>query len=141
MPRYGFVNSLPLLHATREDLAKSPDLRLSVCAMGPVPPGDEIISMRVWIIQEAGDNVAASAGEGGIHLGGHDEVEAEQLPFTEKDGWMIQTELEKNSSQFVEGAPALGTAMALVRQGKDGPVDIEYWSQAVVIRAHEHPHG
>jgi hypothetical protein len=97
--------------------------------------------MRVWVWQEAGAKVAASAGNGGDHLGGHDRVPTENFPLkgTEHDRWMIQTKLEANSPQFVEGVSALATAMALVR--RDGSLEVEHWSQSVMIGPHEHDHG
>jgi hypothetical protein len=129
-----FDDSLPILTPRPADPSS-----LSVCAMGDVAEGDEIIAMRVWIWQEADGQVAASAGKGGDHLGGHDAVPEETPPF--RDRWMIQTQLEEGSPQFAPGKPALATAMALLRHGKDGPLDVEHWSTAVMIGEHEHHHG
>jgi hypothetical protein len=145
MPRPRFNETLDILgKASDEELEAlaaaglNPELPLSVCAMGPVPPGDEIISMRVWVWQQTDDQVAASAGNGGVHLGGHAPAPSEKLPFKAPD-WMIQTQLEPGSEQFSEGKPALATAMALVR--RDGTLEIDLWSQAVMIGAHDGSHG
>ena len=79
----------------RRDGSRFLDLELSVCAMGPTKPHEDIIAMRVWVWQEAdttdiaedhehGESraaalehpemdtttvTAASAGNGGVHLG------------------------------------------------------------------------
>jgi hypothetical protein len=53
--------------------------------------------------------------------------------------WMIQTQLEPHSPQFVNHKPALATGMALVERG--GAVELEHWSQAVMIAPHEGGHG
>lgn len=138
MGRPRFDESLPVLPAATaadkkamKDAGLDPNLKLSVCAMGPVEKGDEIIAMRVWLYQQTGQKVAASAGNGGVHLGGHPKIPTEKLPFKGAK-WMIQTQLEPNSPQFTKGKPALATAMALVRRG--GSVEIEHWSQGVLIR-------
>jgi hypothetical protein len=111
---------------------------LGVCAMGPVAPGDTLNWMRVWVWQQDGERVAASAGTSGEHLGGHEPTERERIPFTEDREWMIQTELEPGSDQFSDQKPALAIAMALVE--RDGTVDVQTWSQAVMVGS-EHAHG
>jgi hypothetical protein len=78
--------------------------------MGPVAPGDTLNWMRVWVWQQDGERVAASAGTSGEHLGGHDPSERERIPFTEDREWMIQTELEPGSEQFSDQKPALAMA-------------------------------
>jgi hypothetical protein len=114
-----------------------PGTRLGVCAMGPVAAGDKVLSMRVWIFQQVGTQVAAASGEGGKHLGGHDPVPEEDLPF-KGPKWMIQTQLEKDSDQFAAGDGALATAMALVEH-EDRTKDVMHWSRAVMIGP-EHTH-
>ena len=52
-----FFEVLPLL--------KDENTQVGVCAMGPVGTGDTIIWMRVWVWQQDGDNIAASAGQRG----------------------------------------------------------------------------
>jgi hypothetical protein len=116
-------------------------LRLGVCAMGRVADGDQLTSMQVWVWQVDGEKVAASAGKGGEHVGGHPLAPSEQPPYTAEKGWMVQTELEPGSVQFSEGKPALAMAMALVTHA-DGTTDVDQWNQAVMVaerRPHEHP--
>jgi hypothetical protein len=131
-----FKDVLPILHGDKA-------LRFGVCAMGDVADGDKITAMRIWVWQVDGNNVAASSGEGGTHLGGHPLAPNEKPPYRTKKGWMVQTELEPGSKQFSEGKPALAMAMALVTHA-DGTKDVEQWDQAVMIaehRHHEHPEG
>lgn len=101
--------------------------------MGPVAPGDKLLWMRVWVWQQDEGHLAASSGTSGVHLGGHGRDEKEDLPFLPDKGWMIQTELEKHSQQFVEGKPALAMAMAIVEHDRDNSRDVETWSQAVMV--------
>jgi hypothetical protein len=110
---------------------KAGGARLGVCAMGPVADGDKLTWMRVWVWQQAGKRVAAASGTSGEHLGGRTSSK-EKLPFTDKKGWMIQTELEPGSQQFSAGKPALAMAMAMVKHA-DGSKGVEQWSQAVAI--------
>jgi hypothetical protein len=135
--RSKFNESLPIL----EGPADRPEVKLGVCAMGDVAEGDQLTAMRVWIWQHAGTNVAAAAGTGGKHLGGHAMVDSERPPFSER--WMVQTKLEPGSHQFVPEKPALALAMALVKHA-DGTEDVDHWSQAVMIKGHgghEYSHG
>jgi hypothetical protein len=149
MARPKFKESLDILEpasqAEKDKLAAGgldPNLELSVCAMGPLEKGDEILAMRVWVWQEAGSKVAASAGTAGVHLGGHPVAASEIFPLKgtdTSDMWMIQTQLEPHSPQFVNGRPALATGMALVR--REGGVELEHWSQAVMIEPHAGTHA
>ena len=119
-----------------------PGLALSVCAMGPLDEGDEILAMRVWVWQVADGQVAASSGTAGVHLGAHPREPSEFFPLMgtdTSDMWMIQTQLEPHSPQFVNHKPALATGMALVRRSTG--VELEHWSQAVMIGPHEGGHG
>jgi hypothetical protein len=125
-----FREVLPILHG-------DDSLALGVCAMGSVEDGDELTAMRIWVWQVDGDKVAASSGEGGIHLGGHPLAPSETPPYTTQRGWMVQTQLEPGSDQFSEGKPALAMAMALVTH-EDGSKDVEQWNQAVMIAEHRH---
>jgi hypothetical protein len=152
MARPRFNESLDILEpATQAELADmaskglDPDLALSVCAMGPLDKGDEILAMRVWVWQVADGQVAASTGTAGVHLGGHPLAPSEVFPLMGTDTskmWMIQTQLEPHSPQFVNNEPALATGMAMVN--REGGVELEHWSQAVMIEPHEgghtHPH-
>lgn len=147
MARPRFNESLDILEpATRDEMdtmaaaGLDHNLELSVCAMGPLDKGDEILAMRVWVWQVADGQVAASAGTAGVHLGGHPPAPSEVFPLKGTDTstlWMIQTQLEPHSPQFVNGKPALATGMALVR--REGGVELEHWSQAVTIEPHQ-PH-
>ena len=128
-----FREHLPILQGTSAASGR----KLGVCAMGPVASGDTLTWMRVWVWQQDGTQLAASAGTSGEHLGGHGVSDREELPFTDAKGWMIQTELEPGSDQFTEGKPALAMAMAIVENG--GSRDVETWSQAVMIGS-GHPH-
>jgi hypothetical protein len=141
MGRPRFNESLRILKAaTPEDMAGmtsaglDPDLELSVCAMGPLEEGDRLLAMRVWVWQVADGQVAASSGTGGVHLGGHQPVASEAFPLSgaDSDTWMIQTQLEPHSPQFVPDKPALATGMALVERATG--IDIEHWSQAVMVK-------
>jgi hypothetical protein len=134
MPVSKFREVLPILQG-------DDSLALGVCAMGDVADGDELTAMQVWVWQVDGTKVAASSGQGGVHLGGHPLAASETPPFKTQLGWMVQTELEEGSEQFSEGKPALAMAMALVTHA-DGTKDVEQWDQAVMIaerRHHEHP--
>jgi hypothetical protein len=136
MPRPRFFPRLDILEPRRNE-----PVDISVCAMGPVEPGDEILSMRVWIHQEAEGQASASAGNGGEHLGGHDFDKASQEFPPTGNMWMVQTKLEKDSPQFLNHHPALATAMARVKRG--GNIEVEQWSQVVMIAPHdeeEHDH-
>ncbi len=126
--RSKFNESLPILHGPADQRG----VRLGVCAMGPVGDGDKLTSMRVWVFQETGAKAAAASGTGGRHLGGHPMSDNEKPPFTTAKGWMVQTELEPGSDQFVQAKPALAMAMALVTH-KDGTDGVEHWTQAVLI--------
>jgi hypothetical protein len=149
MGRPRFRESLDILPAASQaeqaDMAAhglDPNLELSVCAMGPLDKGDKILAMRVWIWQLADGQAAASAGTAGVHLGGHDLEDSEIFPLLGTDDsnmWMVQTQLEPHSPQFVNGEPALATAMALIERG--GEVELEHWSQGVMIEPHEGGHG
>ena len=147
---HNFDDSLPMLTGPPDPqvLQMMPNLRLGVCAMGPVGEGDEVLSMRVWVSQKAGAKVAFASGEGGKHLGSHAVSPREKLPFKgpgvangEAEGkWMIQTQLEEGSAEFAAGEPALATAIALIEH-KDGSREVLQWSRAVAIRkGHAHPH-
>jgi len=128
-----FNPELPILHG-------EPEERLGVCAMGDVAKDDELLSMRVWVWQQDGANVAAASGNGGEHLGGHAPAATETPPFTNK--WMVQTKLEPGSAQFVGGKAALAMAMAVVKHG-DGSTEVQQWSQGIMVaKPHDHdPHG
>ena len=127
-----FFEVLPIL--------KDEKAQLGVCAMGPVGTGDTLIWMRVWVWQQDGDDVAASAGNAGEHVPGAHRLDKKDMPpFTaDEKRWMVQTKLEPESSQFKTEKPALVQALALVEN--DGERNIVQWGQAVALRAPGH-HG
>jgi hypothetical protein len=132
MPRNNFDDPLPVLRPNHHDGEGGPARRLGVCAMGPVAPGETLISVQAWVFQTAGTKVVAASGTGGKHVrGAHPLAKEDRPPFQGR--WMAQTALEKGSDQFVKGKPALAVAMAIVERG-DGSRDIEYWTQAVAVR-------
>jgi hypothetical protein len=137
MPRPRFNPQLDILTPSRAD---PPDLRLSVCAMGPLEEDDEIITMHVWVHQEADGQAAVSTGQGGVHLGGHAQAPSEIFPLKgtpQSTKWMVQTKLDEGSPQFIPGKPALATAMARVKRG--GAVEMEQWSQVIMVGPpHQH---
>jgi hypothetical protein len=114
--------------------------QVGVCAMGPIGDGDTLIWMRVWVWQQDGDGVAASAGNAGEHVPGAHPLSADQNPpFSQpSERWMVQTKLEPQSADFSTAKPALVQAMALVENGGDR--SIVQWSQAVALRAPGHHH-
>jgi hypothetical protein len=124
-----FEEELPILDGPE-------NLRLGICAMGPVAATDTIISMQVWAWQVVGDTVAMSSGVAGTHPGAHALVATEELPYTEAKGWMVQTKLEPGSSQFVEGKPARVMALAQVTNADGTEKDVLEWHQAVLVNGH-----
>jgi hypothetical protein len=112
------------------------NLRLGICAMGPVAATDTITSMQVWAWQVTGDKVAVSSGVAGTHPGDHALVATEKLPYTADKGWMVQTKLEPGSSQFVEGKPARVMALAQVTNADGTEKDVLEWHQAVLVKGH-----
>jgi hypothetical protein len=124
-----FEEELPILDGPE-------NLRLGICAMGPVAATDTITSMQVWAWQVTGGKVAISSGVAGTHPGAHALVPIEELPFTEAKGWMVQTKLEPGSSQFVEGKPARAMALAQVTNADGTELDVLEWHQAVLVKGH-----
>ena len=113
--------------------------QVGVCAMGPVGDGDTLIWMRVWVWQQDGDDVAASAGNAGDHVPGAHSLSAAQTPpfiHPQDERWMVQTKLEPESANFNAEKPALVQAMALVQNGGDR--SIVQWGQAVALRPPGH---
>ena len=115
--------------------------QVGVCAMGPIGDGDTLVWMRVWVWQQDGDAVAASAGNAGDHVPGAHALSADQVPpFVDsqdpKQKWMVQTKLEPQSADFNVEKPALVQAIALVDNGGDR--SIVQWSQGVALRTPSH---
>lgn len=130
MPASKFFEVLPIL--------KDGKAQVGVCAMGPVGTGDTLIWMRVWVWQQDGDNVAASAGNAGEQVpGAHRLKKKDKPPFTDAEKqWMVQTKLEPESAEFKTEKPALVQALALVEN--DGERNIVQWGQAVALRVPGH---
>jgi hypothetical protein len=113
--------------------------QVGVCAMGPVGEGDKVIWMRVWVWQQDGEHVAASAGNGGEQVPGAHPLRSETMPpfsHPEDKRWMVQTKLEPESAEFSDQKPAHVQATALVE--RDGLRSIVQWSQAVSISTPAH---
>jgi hypothetical protein len=90
------------------------------CAMGPVPDGETIAAMHVWIFQDTPTGVAVASGD-----------TREEQPSTEPHRWRVRTGLDPQSTEFLTDKPAVAMAMALVRRG--GDEQVQHWSQAVFI--------
>ena len=119
--------------------------QVGVCAMGPVGDADTLVWMRVWVWQQDGDEVAASAGNAGDQVPGAHALSADQLPpFVHSQDpqkpkkWMVQTKLEPQSADFNTEKPALVQAIALVDTGGDR--SIVQCGQAVALRPPGHHH-
>lgn len=106
-----------------EDLGSA--IRHGPCAMGDVGTGDKLTSLHVLLIQHTGGRSARATGVSGRL------IRSDRGPKGPKR-WMVNTELEKGSRQFVVGKPAMAMAMAIVKHGNGG-TEIERWSQAVSI--------
>jgi hypothetical protein len=121
-----FFEVLPIL--------KDGEAQVGVCAMGPVGKGDTLIWMRVWVWQQDGDKVPASAGNAGEQVPGAHRLDAKDSPpFTDdRERWMVQTKLEEESADFNLEKPALVQAIALVE--RNGERNIVQWAQAVALR-------
>ena len=114
--------------------------QVGVCAMGPVGDDETILWIRVWVWQQDGEHVAASAGNAGEQVNGaHALDEDDRPPFAHpRERWMVQTKLEPVSADFTDEKPALVQAFALVERGADR--SIVQWSQAIALRVPVH-HG
>jgi hypothetical protein len=107
--------------------------QVGVCAMGPVGDGDTLLWIEVWIWQQHGDDLAASAGTSGDEVpGAHPLAPDDRPPFAHpKKRWMVETKLEPVSAYFSDEKPAFVQAMALVENG--GERRIVQWGQAVML--------
>jgi hypothetical protein len=94
----------------------------------------------VWVWQQDGERVAASAGNGGEQVPGAHALSRESMPpfrHPEDKRWMVQTKLEPESAEFSAQKPAHVQATALVE--RDGLRSIVQWSQAVALSPPAHP--
>ena len=90
-------------------------------AHGPVPEGDKLNWIYVWIIQNGPSGRAAAAyGESPEH----------GLPFS--GTWETETEMTHDSDEFTPGRPAQASAMALVVHA-DGTKEVDWWSEPVML--------
>jgi hypothetical protein len=89
--------------------------------MGPAEEG-VLPSMHVWIFQHTDKGLAVSTGDS------RDQQPSQKAPLR----WRVATGLDPASEDFAPDKPAVAIAMALV-QGDDGEVDIQQWSQAVIV--------
>jgi hypothetical protein len=85
-------------------------------ATGPVPPGETVRWIWVWVFQNTPSKSAAARGYGGS--------------FTGK--WDVTLQMASQSDPFTAGRPALGTALALVDDG--GVEEVYWWSEALRVR-------
>jgi hypothetical protein len=90
--------------------------------MGPAEE-DDMPSMHVWIFQRT---------EGGTAVASGDSREPQPANRPGPRRWRVVTGLDPDSQEFSPGRPAVAMAMAIVRR-KDGSLDVEHWSQAVIV--------
>lgn len=117
-PRANFDESLQL-----PDPAKGPGH--GPLAGGPVPDGEELAWVYVWILQNGPAGRAAAAY-------GESEHDQDSRGTTFRRRWDLPTEMAHDSDDFTPGRPAQATAMALVNS-EGGARDVYWWSEAVMI--------
>jgi hypothetical protein len=120
MPRANFDD---VLHLPDPGKAHDPAEPPGPLAGGPVPDGEELSWIYVWIYQNRpqGGPSAAAYGESdhGVTFGG--------------SRWDLPTEMANPSDQFVPGRQAQATAMAWVKDVEKGTKEVYWWSEAVMI--------
>jgi hypothetical protein len=93
-------------------------------AVGPIAPGDEMLWVYAWIIQNGDEDERTwSAAADGESPDGK----------TFKDEWTIQTEMTHGSDDFDPNTAAVATAMALMKRA-DGSKDVYWWTDAVKFK-------
>jgi hypothetical protein len=105
MPRSNFDEKLRLP-------AKGGTLKVS----GPIPPGETVEWLWVWIFQNRPTKTAAARGYGKNFIG---------------NKWEVDLQMAPNSDDFMAGRPALGSALARVSDG--GQKEIYWWSEAIRV--------
>jgi hypothetical protein len=105
MPRSNFYDVLKLP-------AKGP-----VKVSGPIPAGEQLKWIWVWVFQNHPDQVAAR-GYGGAFNG---------------PKWEVNLQMAPGSPPFKAGRPALGSALALIDDG-GGEEEVYWWSEALRVR-------
>ena len=123
MPRANFFDSLPLPDPNKGP--QDPDELPGPLAGGPVPDGEELAWIYVWILQNGPEGRAAAA---------YGESEHDAPAFSQR--WDIPTEMAHDSDDFTPGRPAQATAMALVNDLNGDSKEIYWWSEAVTITPH-----
>lgn len=86
-------------------------------ATGPIPSGETLKWIWVWVFQNTANKAAAARGYGG--------------PFTGSN-WQVPLQLASVSDPFTKGRPALGTALALIDDG-GGKELMYWWSEALRV--------
>ena len=120
MPRANFDDSLRLpTKAQTQKAEKAGEAPPGPLARGPVPRGDRLIWVYVWLIQNGPSGRAAAAHGWGYKQGGF------------RGTWMVEMKMPRDSDDFTPKRAALATAMALVKRGNTKEVD--WWSEPVMI--------
>jgi hypothetical protein len=119
------MGSKPAFHTLlqlKDPRRQHPDGKNGPSAGGPIEPGDTVLWVYAWIIQngdEKGETWAAAADGESEHDAG---------PFTGE--WALETEMTDGSDPFRAGTPAVATAMALLDRQVGGR-EIYWWTDAV----------
>jgi hypothetical protein len=108
MPRSNFYEELHL--ATRGPIKVS----------GPIPAGETLEWIWVWVFQNRPTKTAAARGYGGAFNG---------------NTWEVTLQMAPGSDAFTAGRPALGSALARVNDGA-GAKEVYWWSEALRILDH-----
>jgi hypothetical protein len=104
MPRANFD---PVLYLTSQGPFK---------ATGPIPAGENLKWIWVWVFQNLPNKAAAARGYGGPFGG---------------NKWQVTLQVGPGDA-FTKGRPALGSALALVDDG-GGKQEVYWWSEALRI--------
>ena len=127
MPRANFDDTLSLpTKAQREAATLAGEEPPGPFAKGPVPSGDKLVWVYVWIIQNGPGNHAAAA-YGETPHGANPSIGT----------WESKTHMAYKSSKFDPKRPALATAMALVRHGNRREID--WWTEAIMLHDPDAP--
>jgi hypothetical protein len=90
--------------------------------------------MGVFIIQDDGAGTPAAAGLGVPHLEERAEDDPDGKPGEQI--WTLGVALQDPAQQFSTGkSMAKATAVAFVQKHKNGPIEMESWSQRIDITA------
>jgi hypothetical protein len=86
-------------------------------ATGPIPAGETLKWIWVWVFQNRPNKQAAARGYGGSFTGSN---------------WQVTLQMAPSSDPFTKGRPAQGTALALVDDG-GGKEEVYWWSEALRV--------